>query len=72
MNDELVFERDGLKEPTGFGMSRFFSPDNLNRYRTLASRQTGPKQRRQIMAALAGEMAALRAEMKPVPAADKH
>ena len=45
------------------GMARFFSPENLARYRQLAGGPTTPLQRRQIILALAHELEAFKAEM---------
>lgn len=45
-------------------MARFFTPQNVRRYRTLARQRLDPKQRRMIIQALEDEMKAFRAEMK--------
>jgi hypothetical protein len=49
---------------TQLGMARFFTAENLLRYRTLASERLDPDQRRTIIQALGQEMKALKAEMQ--------
>ena len=49
---------------TQLGMARFFTPENLRRYRALASERLDQDQRRTIIQALGQEMKALRTEMQ--------
>ncbi len=54
-------QRYRAQEP-GIGMSRFFSPVNLDRYRKLASGTIGEAEQHQLLEDLAGEMNAFRRE----------
>lgn len=58
------FEEDVSTGHTKLGLARFFSPTNLDRYRMLASRPISSGKRREIIMALAGEMKALKAELR--------
>jgi hypothetical protein len=53
----------GVQKPTP-GMSRFFSPTNLDRYRRLASGALGEAEQHRLLQDLAEEMKAFRREAR--------
>jgi hypothetical protein len=62
MEQQHAVCKDLSGEQTQLGMARFFSPENLDRYRRLAASPLGPESRRQILLALAAEMKAMQTE----------
>ena len=54
--------------PPPLGLERFYSDENLRRYRILARGPASAGQRRQIIRALAAEAEAFKAEMRSPPA----
>ena len=51
-------------EQTELGMARFFRPENLNRYRKLASVPISADERQEIISILSKEMDAFKAEVQ--------
>jgi len=60
---------DAATEEHKTGMSRFFSPANLDRYRKLAGEAIGDTERRHLLDALAREVSAFRREAARPPLA---
>lgn len=56
-------QRFGMQKP-GSGMSRFFSPANLDRYRKLASGAIGEAEQHELLQDLVEEMNAFRREAR--------
>jgi hypothetical protein len=54
--------------PPQLGLERFYSDENLRRYRILARAPTSAGERRRIIMALAAEAGAFKAEMRSRPA----
>jgi hypothetical protein len=56
--------QQSIAQPPTSGMSRFFSPINLDRYRQLASGSLGVAEQHGLLRALAEEMKAFRREAR--------
>jgi hypothetical protein len=56
------YTKQRIAEPPASGMSRFFSPANLDRYRQLASGSLGDAEQHRLLDALSEEMRAFRRE----------
>lgn len=62
MSEQDLIEPIPTAAPPQMGMARFFTHENLDRYRMLTGKFTDADQRRQILLDLSGEMNAFRAE----------
>jgi hypothetical protein len=56
--------QQSIAQPPTSGMSRFFSPANLDRYRRLASGSLGEAEQHRLLQALSEEMKAFRREAR--------
>jgi hypothetical protein len=59
-----LYPQQSMAQPPASGMSRFFSPANLDRYRQLASGSLGEAEQHRLLQSLSEEMKAFRREVR--------